>query len=102
MNSVWSVILGAAVVSYFLRVTPFLLSRVVKPLSRRWVEGLENVSFAIIGGLVAESLLGGESLSIRGAACLLAFVTAFFWSKPNLVFYLIFFAFYFVSSGFQK
>lgn len=96
MSSSWMTIAGAATVSYLLRFLPFALSRNLRPLPIAAVGALDSMSYAIIGGLVAESLLAGEDLHTRVLFAAAAFLTAAWIKRPSLVFYLfiILFGFY--------
>lgn len=96
MSQIWTLILGAALVSYLFRALPFILSRLVRPLPEAWIEALEIMSYAIIGGLVADSLAAAQPLGPRIAACLLAYVGSSYLGRPSVVFYVVFLGFYFV------
>jgi hypothetical protein len=79
-----------------LRAAPFVLSRFIRPLPGAVVETLDHMSFAIIGGLMGESLLAGDHLERRLLAIAAAFLFTAWLKKPLLIFYALFLAFYFV------
>lgn len=92
----WNIIWGSAVVSYFLRATPFVIARFIKEIPDYIIECFEFISFAIIGSLSGESLLCGDHLPLRIFATFAAFSLGVWLKRPMVIFYLIFIAFYFV------
>lgn len=90
-------IAGAAGISYVLRAAPFVLSRFIRPLPKLMVDSLDHMSYAIIGGLIAESVLAGDHLERRLLAIAVAFALSAWLKRPLLIFYSLFLAFYFVK-----
>lgn len=88
MSSPWLIIASSATASYLLRFMPFLLSRNIRPLPQTAIQVLESMSYAIIGGLVMESLLAGDELPARILFTVAAFAVAAWLKKPALVFYI--------------
>jgi hypothetical protein len=97
MQQTWMIIFAAASVSYLLRAAPFVLSRLMEPFSPQTVAIFDSMSYAIIGGLVAESLIDGNSIFIRIATIIAAFSIAAWTNKPATVFYTLFGLYFFVA-----
>lgn len=100
MTQAWTFILVAAMVSYFLRALPFFGSHWITQISPKGKEALEGMSYAIIGGLVSDSL-GAGSLGVwpRWLAVLLAFVLAKHFQRPTLIFYSLLGAYCLIQGG---
>lgn len=95
MNQAWVLIFIAASITFGLRASPFVLSRILPPLSERWLKAFDLTAIAIVGGLVAEGLVFSENRAMRITFCLIAFLTSSLTKRPTLVFYTLFGAFYF-------